>query len=82
MDVTTYTWINIFGPNSQPSPSNSSDSRLQKIVIILASLLGALGLANILVCGFFIYRRRIRKSESPGIPGTTEDNHPGVTPNN
>ena len=73
MDITNFTWINIFDPNkTATSPNNIKMTTQNKIIIVLVSLFGVL---IILICGFFTYiwikkRKRGQKNVVLSFLGT------------
>ena len=65
MDITNFTWINIFDPNKTATSPNN---------IILVTSLSLCGVLIILICGFFTYickkRKRGQKNVVLGFLGT------------
>ncbi|PKY43846.1 hypothetical protein RhiirA4_457941 [Rhizophagus irregularis] len=82
MDIRNFTWINSLDldqtadnkTSSPPSQSSNND----KTKLILASVLGVLGGALVLVGGFFAYRwinKRKKEKEVPGFFGSNFDRY-------
>ena len=72
LDTRSYTWVDRFEPETIPEPAPSSELNIMKIVIGVIG--GVVGIAVIMITGFFGYklyqdRRNKKWNEIIRIPG-------------